>query len=543
MIKYSGAQKDALDILGIVADLCRSNDIPYSIIDASLGCMLFEQPFENMNPNSITITLFYRDYLKLVDWIKTDDKYSEYRIVDCSNTAQFDMLGCWLCKPNRVKLPGERKADEYLYWTHLTILPVICAGNIKSEAKRQSNNINNYLKLLNARMPLPKKRLLSDFSKKYKRLKAKRYALKCRKMKCDIHKLIDYYVNRQTTPAKYAIFPSSATHYQAIEAEQMMRLKQVNFYGIDVLMFENVAFIYSSAYLKKLRTVVSKKESCLKLNGGEDLRRIQLIQLEMLIAFDQVARKYNLKYNLSFGSLLGAVRHKGFIPWDDDIDINMPYEDYVRLLDAWEKKFDTGKYYLRSQANEKDCNITFSHLKRNGTVYKKPGRDNFYFHPGVFIDIVPLFNGAPNFFLHKLHTRVCWFFRTACWAYIGADSEKKFHKRIVYKLMSKIGNKRAYRKYIKFATMFKVKREKMAFFNGLDRSPYNIGFVKRSCFDKPGEVEFEGHKFWAPSNITEVMEYCFGKDYMRYPPLRSRMPKNNAIIDIGDLYQYEEECK
>ncbi len=541
MMKYSGAQQDALDILQAVANLCRSNDIPYSIIDASLGCMLFEQPFENMNPNSIAITLLYPDYLKIKDRIKTDVKFSEHKVVDCSNTAQFDMLGFWLCKPNRVKLPSERKADEYLYWTYLSILPAFYTGNMKSEAKIQSKYINRYLRILNSRMPLPKKRLLSDFKKKYKRYKTKRYTLKCKKQKCTIHKLLDKYANRQTTPTSYAIFPRTAISYQEIETEQMKQLKQVSFFGIEVLMFKNITSIYPPAYLKALKTAVEKKTSCLKLNGGEDLRRIQLIQLEMLIAFDHVARKHNLKYNLSFGSLLGAVRHKGFIPWDDDIDINMPYEDYMKLLNSWEERFDTEKYYLRSQANEQDCNITFAHLKRNGTVYKKPSRDDFHFHPGVFIDIVPLFNGAPNFMLHKLHTKICWFFRTACWAYIGAKSENKFLQRLVYRGMRKIGNRKAYELYIKFATMFKTKREKMVFFNGLDRSPYNIGFVKRSCcFDNPGEVEFEGHKFLAPSNIREVMEYCYGKDYMRYPPLQSRMPKNNAIIDIGDLYQYGE---
>lgn len=543
MIKYSNAQQDALDMLQAMGNLCRINEIPYSIIGESLGCILFGQPFDHMDPNSIAITLLYPDYLKIRDQVITGNKFSEYKIVDCSNTAQFDMLGFRLCKPNQVKLPSERKADEYLYWSYLSILPAFYAGNTKSEAKNQRKYINRYLRILNSRMPLPKKRLLSDFNKKYKRYKAKRYALKCKKEKYTIHKLFDKYIDHQTLPTRYIVFPHTAMNYQEVETEQMKQMMQVSFFGIDVLMFKNIASIYSSAYLKTLKTSVGKKVSCLKLNGGEDLRRIQLIQLEMLIVFDQVARKHNLKYNLSFGSLLGAVRHKGFIPWDDDIDINMPYEDYVKLLDSWEEKFDTEKYFLRSQANEQDCNITFAHLKRNGTVYKKPSRDNFNFHPGVFIDIVPLFNGAPNFVLHKLHTKICWFFRTACWAYIGAQSEDNFIQRFIYKVMAKMGNKKAYELYIKFATIFKAKRNKMVFFNGLDRSPYNIGFVKRSCFDTPGEVEFEGHKFLAPSNITEVMEYCYGKDYMRYPPLQSHRPRNNAIIDIGDLYQYEGDSK
>ena len=76
----------------------------------------------------------------------------------------------------------------------------------------------------------------------------------------------------------------------------------------------------------------------------------------------------------------------------------------------------------------------------------------------------------------------------------------------------------------------------MLFLNGLDRSPYNIGFVKRECFDEAIEIEFEGYKFYAPKNINEVLNYCYGKDYMQYLPIDKRVPKNDALIDIGNLY-------
>jgi lipopolysaccharide cholinephosphotransferase len=282
-----------------------------------------------------------------------------------------------------------------------------------------------------------------------------------------------------------------------------------------------------------------EKVSDLLLCGGETLRRVQLIQLEMLIEIDRVCRKHNLKYNIAFGSFLGAVRHKGFIPWDDDADINMPYEDYKRLTEIIDSEIDGEKYYFRFQDKEEDCNITFAHLKRNGTVYTKPNREGFKYHPGVFVDICPLFNGAPNIFLHVPHTLICWFFRTACWAHIGANSEKKFIKRLYYQQLAKIGNKKAYSFFLRCAAIFKKPSDKMAFFNGLDRSPYNIGFVKRECFDDPIEVEFEGHKFLAPPNIEDVLRYCYGDDYSLFPPVKYRRPTHKAAIDLGGLYSYE----
>ena len=208
----------------------------------------------------------------------------------------------------------------------------------------------------------------------------------------------------------------------------------------------------------------------------------------------------------------------------------------MKLIEVIDDELDSEKYYFRYQDKETDCNITYAHLKRNGTIYTKRGRDGFKYHPGVFIDIVPLFNGAPNFFFHIIHTRVCWFFRTACWAYVGADSEKIKWKRYYYRLLARIGNKRAYRLFIKAATFFKYKRNKMIFLNGLDRSPYNIGFVKRECFDNPIEIEFEGYKFLAPRDMKEVLDYCYGKDHMKYLPIERRVPKNDALIELGDLY-------
>ena len=119
---------------------------------------------------------------------------------------------------------------------------------------------------------------------------------------------------------------------------------------------------------------------------------------------------------------------------------------------------------------------------------------------------------------------------------MGAESEKNKVKRAYYRRLAKIGNKEAYRRFMKAATFFKRRRNKMLFLNGLDRSPYNIAFVKRECFDNPIEIEFEGHNFLAPGDTKGVLDYCYGKDHMKYPPLVKRVPKNDALIELGDLY-------
>ena len=69
--------------------------------------------------------------------------------------------------------------------------------------------------------------------------------------------------------------------------------------------------------------------------GSYDIRQLQLRLLDILVAIDEMCHKQGLRYYLMYGSMLGAVRHSGFIPWDDDIDIGLPRPDYERLIRHW----------------------------------------------------------------------------------------------------------------------------------------------------------------------------------------------------------------
>ena len=121
------------------------------------------------------------------------------------------------------------------------------------------------------------------------------------------------------------------------------------------------------------------------------LRQAQLIMLDMLIEFDSICKKHKLKYWLDSGTLLGAVRHQGFIPWDDDIDLSMPVEDYNQFLKIAESELSSNIFFQTSQT---DAGFKFDYIKlrsNNASIvefHEKDCRVNY--HQGVFVDIFPM---------------------------------------------------------------------------------------------------------------------------------------------------------
>lgn len=527
------AQVEALELIRLLDNISRKVKINYTLVGRVLTNYEYGYGEEYFDPNSINLCMLYEDYQKLLHHLECSKEEYGIDILTYLNKDNFDNLSAWVMYKGENILPHEREKDECYYKTRVVLTPIFFAGNSESECKKKCAHVQHVFNYIDCRRPLPRKRLLTPIKSKIIRAKQRYYCWRKNKYNYSVDGLIKELIqNKETT--EYLMYKNVGNSTSWLTLNEF-ETERVQLYGVEVNVIRNRREFIERNYTYLHKNGLNKVSELL-LRGGRDLRRVQLIQLEMMKEIDRICRKHNLKYNIAFGTLLGAVRHGGFVPWDDDADINMPYEDYLKLIEIIDEEIDHDKYYFRYQDKEEDCNITYAHLKRNGTVYTKRGRDGFKYHPGVFIDIVPLFNGAPNYLFHAIQTKICWTFRTACWAYVGAESEKKKLKRAYYKQLAKMGNKVAYRRFIKAATFFKKKRNKMLFLNGLDRSPYNIGFVKRDCFDDPIEIEFEGYKFFAPRDLKGVLNYCYGKDYMMYLPIVRRIPKNDALIELGDLY-------
>ncbi|MDI9487826.1 MAG: LicD family protein, partial [Bacillota bacterium] len=120
-----------------------------------------------------------------------------------------------------------------------------------------------------------------------------------------------------------------------------------------------------------------------------DIREVQKKLLMILIEFDRICRKHNIKYSLEGGTLLGAIKYKGFVPWDDDIDIVMERPEYERFLKVCKRELNED-YFLQNNRTVKHFPLNYSKLHMNNTLYVQESTAFLNIHQGLFIDIFPV---------------------------------------------------------------------------------------------------------------------------------------------------------
>ena len=172
--------------------------------------------------------------------------------------------------------------------------------------------------------------------------------------------------------------------------------------------------------------------------GGDQLRQLQLIQLEMLVEVDRICRKCEIKYNIIAGTLLGAVRHGGYIPWDDDADVALLRPEYEKFRKACKTELDRSRFYFQDHRNTKGYRWGYGKLRRKHTLFLREYQEDMPYKQGVFIDIFPLDGVPDNYILRSLYNFECFCVRKILWSKVGKKADSVFWKRQIYKLLSNI---------------------------------------------------------------------------------------------------------
>ena len=237
---------------------------------------------------------------------------------------------------------------------------------------------------------------------------------------------------------------------------------------------------------------------------GSLLRRQQMIMLDMVTELDRICRKHDIPYFLFWGSLLGAVRHDGFIPWDDDLDVAMLRKDYMRLMKVLPDELPE---HIVLQTNDTDRNYFyhFAKLRHRHSFVDEDNYDRVFKERGIFIDIFPLDRTHKR--LHMLSEPL----QGHCYKILRIGNDDKASMRKVRLITW-------FNRHVSFPFLRLIARitggKTMMCDYGI---PFHVEHAEED-FLPPVRHVFEGRELSIPANSHHILQCLYG-DYMRLPDL------------------------
>ncbi|MEE1055910.1 MAG: LicD family protein [Acutalibacteraceae bacterium] len=262
------------------------------------------------------------------------------------------------------------------------------------------------------------------------------------------------------------------------------------------------------------------------------LEEHQTAMLDLLERLDSICQKYDIPYMLFAGSMLGAVRHKGFIPWDDDVDVVMLRKDYEKFLSVSEIENQGSKYFTQRELSE-HWPMYFSKLRLNNTTcLEKYHPKDPLIHQGVYIDIFPCDNASNSAFVRKLQFLSSKIFIARCLDIRGYETNSKAKK--LFMLISKLLPIKLLNKFSRFSKYTDTKYVH-TFYGGSSKLSKSV--YPREWFEKTKRVDFEKKQFPISCYYDELLTLMYG-DYMMLPPPELRTCKQHAIlVDLNNSYE------
>lgn len=259
-------------------------------------------------------------------------------------------------------------------------------------------------------------------------------------------------------------------------------------------------------------------------------QQLQQRTLPILLAIDRVCREHKINYFISDGTMLGAVRHGGFIPWDDDLDIAMPRPDYERFIQHG-TEWLPAPYELVCVEHDEHCACTFMKIIDGSTTLIE--RWSYNQLGGIYIDVFPIDGVSTVKWRRKLRFKL--YKMVNRWIYMrNRDPYKRGHgytswlPRLLQATTTNAGLHRLMR-------LLQTKRsyessELVADFDSGER-----GVMPKSVIGKPAPVSFEGHEVMGVEHPDEYLRRLYG-DYMQLPPEDKRRIHNFDYVDLEHSY-------
>lgn len=263
------------------------------------------------------------------------------------------------------------------------------------------------------------------------------------------------------------------------------------------------------------------------MSSNQSIKDVQNKILEIMKYIDNLCRENSIDYYIMGGTALGAVRHGGFIPWDDDLDIFMTPSQYAKFKSVFEKQNST-EYVLQEWKTTPNY-LEYAKVRLNGTTFiEECYKDCKDMHHGIYVDIMILHKVPDSKFIQKLVYLESKFVTLYALSQRNWNPKTKTQKMVLKslkfmpcKLMAKIAYKHIYK--------YDESKEKFKYCYWITPAKFKNGLFDKSFFENPVDIPFEDTCFFGSKKIKEYLEYRYG-DYMKLPPEETRLAAVHAFI-------------
>ena len=316
--------------------------------------------------------------------------------------------------------------------------------------------------------------------------------------------------------------------YLIVSKKNSEKLIMILFFGILFGQLFESQIMYSTNFINIIfwliigyGLVVCKRDEGIRYQEVTDIREIQQMELGIMEYIHEICQKIGVKYFLAYGSLIGAVRHKGFIPWDDDMDICMLREDYEKLQDYLISNPDE-RYEVMSYKNNLNYVYPFMKVQDNQT-YLLEEDVRIDSNMGIYVDIFPVDGYEDDSVFKDKMTRLIKKRQLSCYTFKGITNTKSLLNSLIRYISVIIFYFTNTNKYIRGIDEL-AKSRKVLDYEEVDYLIYkdmNKPVWRREWLEQVTTGTFEGKEFMIPKNYHEILTSDYG-DYMQLPPVELR---------------------
>lgn len=265
--------------------------------------------------------------------------------------------------------------------------------------------------------------------------------------------------------------------------------------------------------------------------------KLQKIILSIVDDIVKICDDNKIDYYIIGGSLLGAVRHKGFIPWDDDFDIAMKRADYDKFINICREKLNTDKYFIQTSENELYYAFAFGKIRLKNTVFVEEFSKNVPINNGIFVDVFPIDNLPNSKFKRKIYLIINHILKNAIWIKCGYGTEQQ-RNRIINRIL-KVA--------VAPFSISVIKKMRRNLLYKYDNSITSYGFlsdypneiIKNKLLNNKRKYKFDDRTYYSILEYDEYLRTLYG-NYMVLPPESDRITHYSSDIDFG---AYDNEGK